>query len=370
MILRILFLSIFIVHGLLHLLGFLKAYRLAEVPTLQVSINRAMGAMWLLALLLFVFAIALNTVYHSSWWIPALLAVLLSQILIISAWSDAKWGTLANIFLLIAILPAGAKWQFDRMVKAELASLWETAESAPTTIDSTQLATLPPPVLHWMERSGALDQSIPTSVWLEQNLQMKLTPDQPSWTPAQAVQLLLARPFGFIWKVDLKMNGLLPVSGRDRFQNGRGYMLIKLLSLFPVAEASGPKIDEGALQRYLSETIWMPTALLHPSVSWQPIDSLSAKATLSVDGTTGSGVFHFNEQGDMVRFTAQRFRGNEPDAQRMPWIIEVQEWSTPDGVRIPSKCTVTWELEEGDWTWLQLEVVDLKYNPVPPLKRF
>lgn len=44
----------------------------------------------------------------------------------------------------------------------------------------------------------------------------------------------------------------------------------KFLSLFPLFDAQNQrKLDEGALQRYLAEAIWFPTALL-PSqgVTW------------------------------------------------------------------------------------------------------
>jgi hypothetical protein len=43
-------------------------------------------------------------------------------------------------------------------------------------------------------------------------------------------------------------------------------------------------------------------------------------------------------------------------------MINITDYKTFDGIKVPSKMTSTWKLEEGDWTWLKLEVTDIKYN--------
>ena len=42
------------------------------------------------------------------------------------------------------------------------------------------------------------------------------------------------------------------------------------------------------------------------------------------------------------------------------WEIKVLEHKEFEGVRIPSKMESTWHNPEGPWTWLKLEIVDLK----------
>ena len=32
------------------------------------------------------------------------------------------------------------------------------------------------------------------------------------------------------------------------------------------------------------------------------------------------------------------------------------------GIKIPTKIEVTWMLENGSWTWLDLEITDIRYN--------
>ena len=78
--LKIFFLIVLFIHGMIHILGFLKAYQLAEINQLTQNISKPMGILWLIALILF-FAAAIQLVSnHDMWWITALAAVILSLI--------------------------------------------------------------------------------------------------------------------------------------------------------------------------------------------------------------------------------------------------------------------------------------------------
>lgn len=99
---RILFLILLILHGLLHLVGFYRAYVKAEVVNLSRYISKPFGVLWMLTGFLFLFA-AVLVILNLAWW-PyfAFAAVILSQTLIILFWKVAKYGTLLNIVILIA----------------------------------------------------------------------------------------------------------------------------------------------------------------------------------------------------------------------------------------------------------------------------
>lgn len=93
-------------HGLIHLIGFTKAFGLAAVEQLQQPISRPLGALWLLAALLLVAAAGLLFASSRQWLLPAALGVIVSQAVILTAWSDAKFGTIANLLLLAGLLLA------------------------------------------------------------------------------------------------------------------------------------------------------------------------------------------------------------------------------------------------------------------------
>ena len=94
-----------VLHGVIHLLGLVKSLGLWAPPGYEVPVGTESAILWGLAgLLMWVFG--LLYLMGSPWQVWAgLLAMALSQGLIIGAWSDARWGTLANllVFLLVAL---------------------------------------------------------------------------------------------------------------------------------------------------------------------------------------------------------------------------------------------------------------------------
>jgi hypothetical protein len=99
-----LFFLIVLIHGLIHLMGFAKAFNYAEISQLTQPISKPIGAGWGLAALLFIITAILFLMKKDGWWIWAIPALLLSQTLIILSWEDAKFGTIANLIVLAAII--------------------------------------------------------------------------------------------------------------------------------------------------------------------------------------------------------------------------------------------------------------------------
>ena len=225
-----------------------------------------------------------------------------------------------------------------------------------------EIVDLPPIIQKWLIQSGAVGRPKTQVGRLEQKALMKLKPNQKKWYPANAIQYTTTNPPSFIWKVKVTMNKLMWFKGRDTFVDGKGTMLIKLNSLFNIVNEQGGKIDEGALQRYLSEIVWFPSTAINSYLTWRELDDFSAEAIMDYQGTTGSVKFFFNENGDFEKLTALRYKGNEPNAKRLEWSIKANAHRIFEGIKIPSKFQVTWKLEEGEWTWLEMEVVNVQYN--------
>lgn len=221
---------------------------------------------------------------------------------------------------------------------------------------------LPELVERWMVRCGARGRSRIHNARLCQKAFMKMKPEQEKWFAAEADQFSSVDEPSFVWRVKMKMNPFMWVKGCDTFSGGKGHMNIKLFSLINVVNAKGVKIDEGSLQRYLGEVVWMPHLAESPHISWEEVDDFIVKATMSYKGTEGSGFFYFNEEGDFIKFSAMRYQGNDPASARKEWVLTVDEYKVFDGVKIPSRMKATWMLDSGPWTWLDLEIISLKYN--------
>lgn len=350
-------------HALIHLLGFVKGYKLADISQLMLPVSKIGGTIWMLAFLLLISSTFLFVGKINGWWWFAFSGVILSQVLIIGAWQDAKFGSILNLIILIVAITAFAKSRFNNMVQTEINQMFQsTPVSEAAILTQENIQHLPVPVQQWLQQSGAIGKEIIHNVWLKQKVWMKTKPGQKEWIEAEADQFFtVARP-AFVWKVSMQMMPMLEVVGRDKYMDGKGSMIIKALGLINMVNAADEKIDQGTLQRYLAEIIWFPSAAVSPYIHWESIDSVSAKATMNFEGISGSGIFHFNEQGQFKKFTTQRYMGSGEEAVLREWEITSQAYREINGFEIPVKLEVVWKLEEGDFNWLKLEIIDIKYN--------
>lgn len=153
---RYLFAILLIVHGSIHLMGFLKAFGLARLDELDINLSRAAGAGWLVAAVLFFAATLLYLLSNEAWPFVALAGIVVSTVLIIISWHAAKFGMLPNAF----ILAVAAMWfgmhVMDAENRKELQYLFSVANSE-SQGEKTQInlpEKLPQAVARWIERCG------------------------------------------------------------------------------------------------------------------------------------------------------------------------------------------------------------------------
>src|SRR3990172_7691540 len=90
---------------------------------------------------------------------------------------------------------------------------------------------------------------------------------------------------------------LVWIEARDCLLSGRREMLIKVYSLFTIAEARSAEIDQAARLRWLAECVWFPYGFVGKAIQWDPIDERSARATLRQDGLPVSAVVEIDDEG-------------------------------------------------------------------------
>jgi len=356
------FILLTLVHALIHLLGFVKAFQLAELKDFPIQVSKPAGLFWLGAAMMLLTVAIFYYLENKDWWIFAFIGLLISQALIISQWSEAKFGSFPNLIILLVAVIAFFQYNFEKKVQKETKAHIQNMEEVPT-LTAASIQHLPAPVQKWLNRSGLVGNPPLKSVYSEQSYRLKLKPEQKNWYAASAQQLSTVNPPSFIWSVDVQMMPLLFATGRDRFYHGEGEMLIKLLALFPVAnEGKNNQINEATLQRFLGEIVWYPSAAIMDYIQWKELDSHSAEATMQIGNSSGSGIFEFDDEGKLIRFSTQRYMGSGADAVKKDWIVEVLEHQAFDGILLPSRCSATWRLETGDWTWAEIQIDSVNFN--------
>lgn len=362
---RVLVVVLLLAHGLIHLLGVAKALRPASLTQLTLPIAPGWGAAWGAAAALLVAAGVLRLLDVALWWVPGLAGVVLSQVVVVAFWADAKAGTALNVVLLVAVAIGFGAWRFAGRADAARAQLAATAPTAArAVVTADDLRALPAPAQRWLRAAGVVDRPRAGVVHLTQRGEMQTAPDA-AWLPFRAEQTFVAPTPGFVWVVDVRGPAGLRLRGIDRYLGGRGGMRIEVAGLVPIVDAAGPTIDQGTLVRFLAETIWFPSAALEPYLRWEAIDDHAVRARMTFGDVEAEGVFHVDAAGDPVRFEARRYR----DDVLTDWIVENDPtaFATLDGVRVPTRSTITWRDADGrPWTWLRLEVQRIERAPTHP----
>lgn len=272
------------------------------------------------------------------------------------------FNILIILALLIGISSFIANILFKHKVKKEVKKLFDcNPDNKKDVITKADIANLPACVQKWLERSDVIGKERIKTVRLKQKGFMRIKENGP-WMQCNAEQYFTIDEPGFVWKAKVKMAPLLYFAGRDQYYEGKGHMLIKVLSLLPVVNSKGNEINQGTLLRYLAETQWFPTAALSNCIKWEEIDSHSARATMSYKGVTASGVFYFNDQRDPAKFVAKRYRELNGKYELTDWETLTKEYKEFNGIRIPLKTDVIWKLETGDFNWFKCEITEIEYN--------
>ncbi len=228
-------------------------------------------------------------------------------------------------------------------------------------ITQEEIQHLPQPVQRFLEYSGVIGTPRITQATIEQTGFFKTAPDKP-WTPFTATQVYNIPGASFEWKVRMKMAPLMFVKGTDALRDGFGSMKIKLFGLIPVVNAKGPELDQGAMTRYLSETIWFPQAFLDEHITWEELDSLTARATLTIGEKSVSGVFHFDSMGKFKEFTCNRYYIKGDEKLFLPWRTPVDDYASLGGLQLSNKGRAIWDHPEGEFTYIKLEISRVDYE--------
>ncbi|HEU5433386.1 MAG TPA: DUF6544 family protein [Thermomicrobiales bacterium] len=269
-------------------------------------------------------------------------------------------GMLAAALTIVGTLVAGrtaTRRRFDREMAALLAAR-RPSGLPPTARD---LSELPLPIQRWLQWSRAVDRQMPAVVRLRQTGRLRDAPGT-SWRSFVAQQGYTLDPPGFVWVARVPVAPLVELVVTDRFRAGRGAAEVRLFGLVPIARGAGPELDQGALSRFLDETMWFPAAALLPAIRWEPIDATRARATMIDGATSVAAVFTIDDRGRFLTVEADRFRTVGDRLVLTPWATPARDWGRFDGVRMPTAGAGVWRLPSGDFTYIELHVTDVDYD--------
>jgi hypothetical protein len=242
---------------------------------------------------------------------------------------------------------------------AEMNRGFVSAESMP--VAENEFEKLPAPVRKYIDFTGFRGKGN------IQTARMKLrgmfrTGVNANWMPFTAEQYMNLNSLSFIWYAQMRGPMGIKFGAMDEYLNGEGHMLVKLANLFTIADARGSEINQGEMVRFLSELMLIPPALTRKFIQWEPVDDLSAKASLSIKNAQISGLFEFDEEGRITNFTAKRYRSAGKYYFLEDWSTPVGNYKEIDDHWLPADVEAIWNLNIGELTYIKSELVSIEYD--------
>lgn len=187
------------------------------------------------------------------------------------------------------------------------------------------------------------------------------------WRRFTATERFTVDQPGFEWDANIQMAPLLKIRVHDSYRAGVGTTSASLLGHRFLTARPATELNTGALQRYLAEAIWLPSALVAGNgVRWRSLDRDHAIATLRDGPLVVALQFSFNERGAVTEvFSPGRYRSVAGDYVATPWLVRCWDYVEIDGFRVPARAEVSWVLPDGLFTYWRGRVRGIAYEEVP-----
>jgi hypothetical protein len=362
----LIFAMVLMLHASIHVLGFAKAFGWAELPQLTQSISPLLGALWLVAALLFLAAAGSLIIWPRGWWAIGACAIVVSTFVIVPSWADAKFGALGNLIALVGVVfgflsqgPTSLRAAYDRDVDRAL------ARSAPVgSIADADLAHLPAPVQRYLRTTGVVGRPRVRSFRVRLHGRIRNGPDA-RWISLTAEQYNFVDEPARLFYLNGSMF-MIPVQGYHRYVGRSATMSIKAAALVPVVQASGNEINQGETVTMFNDMCVMaPATLINPAIAWEPVDAHTARASFTNAGQTIRAELAFNDAGELTNFWSDDRYQTSPDGKS----VKKVRWSTPltgyrsfERVRLASGGEGRWHEPGGEYAYIEVTLDDVQYN--------
>ena len=352
-------------HGLIHLMGFAKAFGYAELPQLTQPISREWGVLWLLTAGLIVCTAAMLAGGARAYWIVGGLALLVSQALIMTAWRDAWAGTAANAVLLIVVahgLLTEGPWSFHAQYLRDAGAGLSRPVDAPL-VTEVDLVPLPEPVRRYLRVTHAVGQPRVNNYRIRFTGRIRSAPDA-AWMPFEAEQQGFADQPTRLFLMRARMFGL-PVEAFHRLIEGHATMEVKVAGVVPVADARGNEMDRAETVTLFNDMcILAPGTLVGPGIAWEPVDASTARARFTPRGHTITATLFFDAGGRLVNFESDDRSRSLPDGTftKLRFSTPLRDYRDFGPLHLAGYGEARWRLLEGEFTYGEFTMLDVAAN--------
>jgi len=355
------FVILLFLHGAIHLMGFVKAFGLAQVEQLNAGISKPAGVFWLLAFVFFVIAAIMFAFKNSHWWAFGLIALVISQILIVFFWHDAKFGSIANAIILIGtIIGYGTAGFYSKYQNDVNTGLQQTAYFQNSMLTESDIQLLPDPVKKYLRLTGSVGKPKVNNFKIE--CAGKIRKDEKSeWMPFTCEQYNFMETPTRLFFMKAVMKGL-PVAGYHCFKNGIALMDIRLFSIFKVQYMAGAEMDLSETVTFFNDMCCLaPPTLIDKRIKWLTVESNKVKASFTNNNITVSAWLYFNDKGELINFISEN-RYSADAGKQLPWATPLKDYSEINGYNLMGNAEVIYSYPDRDLCYGTFKLISVEYN--------
>jgi hypothetical protein len=314
----------------------------------------------LFAAILFVAATLLFLLKNESWPYIAVVAVAISQILIITVWKDAKFGSILNIVILFVAIASYATYHFEMAFKTDVKRhIAETDFSSNDLLTEADIVSLPAPIQKYIRYTGAVNK--PKVKNMRIAFDGKMRDKGRDFFKFTSVQYNFFDNPARLFFMKASMYGTT-VPGYHCYQNERATMQIKLLGLFNVVNVKGTEMNKAETVTLFNDMCLMaPASLIDKRIEWAGIDSLSAKATFINGINKITAILYINELGQLSNFTSDD-RYSIGDMKQYRFSTPVKEYTQINGRNIWKYGETIWHYPDGEFVYGKFTLKSIEYN--------
>lgn len=361
---RYIIILLLVLHGAIHVLGTAKAFNWANIPQLSKEVTKTNGVLWMGTALLFIAAAVMLLLKKDIWWLPCGLAIILSQVLVIGSWTDAKFGTILNVVLLVSVVIGFANWHYYRQYQLDVvAYLPKESIAKEELLTEADMEHLPEVVQRYIRYSGSVGKPKVSNFRVEISGEIRQD-EESEWMPFTSVQYNFLDSTARLFFMEATMKKL-PVKGYHKFLAGRAIMDIRLLSLLKVQYEEGEKMDISETVTFFNDMCCMaPATLIDRRIKWFDVDSNKVRAAFSNNGITISAWLYFNGDGALINFVSEdRYATTDKHTMvRLPWATPLKEYKDFNGYTLPGYADLIYTYPDREMCYGRFYLNKITYN--------
>ncbi|KUG02751.1 hypothetical protein ASZ90_019827 [hydrocarbon metagenome] len=258
-------------------------------------------------------------------------------------------GVLVSLILIVAVfffVPGSkTKTEFNDMAN----NLTSKTVHQKGVFQEKDIDSLPMPVQNYFRYCGYIDSPKMSYIKIVyQDVDFSLGKNQ-SPIKIDYTQYNFANKPNRIAYIDSSMY-YIPFEGLDSYIDGAGSMKGVIAKLFTLFHQTGNAMDKSSLVTFLSESLFIPSAALEDFIVWEAIDDLHAQATITYYSISASGIFTFNEKGEMVSFATEdrEVASIDGTSEKVKWSVICNEYQEINGIRKPTVFQAIWHYDDGN----------------------